>query len=339
MADKVRAGEIDFVSGGRALTLKVPVKSTLGALHFLLTGDLVETAGGGTLLEDSVYRLIKRLEVSVGGLKIKTLGDGAAYSGAGVQAYYYNQILWNTLPELSEPAVTVGTNAFRAAFSVPFEMPPALANQYPQQNVQSGGKTFSINARKLTMLSPTGKDIEIDVDWGVVGDVISGGTNSLDSVKLEVIAEIYPELDGIQMPLLLHETTKQADFTAGANTREETQLDRFGIVPFINMITWDNGVKDDAVMNRAQYVINGVNYKIDSSWNALKADTKRAAGLQAAALPTGVAMAIFDSEEDGSGALILDASDVKRFSLFSDHDALTGVFKQTLHQFQIKKQG
>lgn len=338
MGNMVRAGEIDFVSGGRAITFRVPVKSTLKALHFRLTGNLVVTVAA-TLREDGVLRLVKRMEISVGGVKIKSIGDGSAYASAAVHCYYYNQLLYGALPNLSQPAVGVATNAFSADFAVPFEMPPALASMYPSQVVGVGDKAMQISARKITELSPTGKDIEIDVDWGAVADVISAGTATLSSVKLEVVAEVEPELDIIQMPLLLQETTKQATLNAGANTREETDLDRFGIVPFIMVMAWDNSVRADNVFNRYQYVLNGDNYKIDMSWGLSKNDAKRAAGLQATTLPTGVNLGLFDREETGDGAIILDAGDVKRFSFFLDHAALTATFKVTLHQFQISKQG
>jgi hypothetical protein len=341
MSVQVRGGDIDFVSGQRALTKRLPVKSTIGAIHLYLTGDLVVTVAA-TLREDGILRLLKRIEVSVGGRRLKAIGDGAAFSGGGVVLHHSNRVLYNEEPYLNQPAVGVATNPFSAMLTIPMEMPPALASQYPSRTVRMAGKAdkfVTLNARKLTMLSPTGKDVEIDIDWGAVSDVISAGTATLANVKAEVIIETFPQYDRVQMPLLMHETSKQADLTAGANAREQTRLDRFGIVPFHILMGWDNSIRADSVYNRVNYVINGSNHRIDQTWGSLQANLIRAMGFQAAAFPTGVNAAIFDSEEDGEGMLIVDADDVKEFSLFVDHAALTSTFKILLHQYQIKAQG
>lgn len=328
MSQQVSNGFIDLTSGQRAPTFRVPVKSTLGRLILRLTGNLVVTAAA-TLREDGILRLLKRIELDIGGVRVKTIGDGNALSGAGPLLYYMNQFYYGSVPQLSQPAVGVATNAFSATLSIPFEMPPALSNQYPQNKDFSG--------RNISMLSPTEKEIELNVDWGAVADVISAGTATLSATRLEVISVVYPQFDSVQMPLLLHENTKQATLSTGANADERTEMDRVGVVPAIGILSFDNTVRDDGVFNGIDAIINGNNHVYDMSWEAMRANAKEQSGL--AAVTEGAGMVVFDREENLQGALVLDAGDVKNFQMSIDHAALTATWRVLLHVLSLQKQG
>ncbi len=343
----VKLGSISYTSDSQSPAFKVAVKDTISRIFLRLTGNVVVT-GALTLTEDSILRLLQKIRVQIGGKDVKSYGLNNAIAAAGKRLYYANQYYYGVLPTLNEPAVGVATNPFDVMLTIPFALPPRLQENQPTaildantgQIAGAGAKeTFSLNGRMASCLSPQDNEIEIVVDWGTHTDLYSAGTaTGLTNCELEVIAELVPALNGIQMPYLWHQIDKNAELSAAASSEQETDLDKKGVCPWIDLLCFDNSLRADDVFNNLQVMVNGTYRAFYASFGAAKADLKQAGGLQATALPTGVNAIIFDKEENGEGGLVLDSGAISEAKFILDQDALTGTYYMILGQNQLRRQ-
>lgn len=327
MAKKIPCGSVALTAGTKAPTLVLPISDTLSRLQIRVAGSLV-VSSGLTLTEDGVLNLLRQINLSIGGVPFKVIGDNSRYGSAGKLCYFFNQLQYGNLPPLNQVAVGTGTNAFNFTVTVPIELPQLLSPRWPNDSA------------RLTMLSPTTKDIELDIYWGDTGDVFSAGSATFSGVTAEVIGIVHPNLNHVRMPLLLNETTQQVQIQAGLNSDDRQDLNKVGTVPYIGFLAVDNGLRNDANFNAVKFYLNGNVVVLQQSWGAMKAAAQEAAGIQATGgLATGVNMALFDDEGNAEGVIELeDTLEVKAWKLSTDHAALTGTFRLYAHHFYLLPQ-
>lgn len=321
---KVRTGQIALTENQQSNPSDIAIADTVTDLLLTLTGELNVTAAA-TLFEDGIMRLLQRIQVTLGGETIKEIGDNGVNGAALKMLFFFNQLQYGVLPQLTQPAVGVGVNAFNVSVRIPFSLPPRLSSALGA-------------GRHISAMQAVDEDLQIVVDWGAVGDVISAGTATLQNVSLEVAAVTDPNLNEIETPMILNEKTQNLQLTTGANTADQVSLNRVGTVPYIMLLGIDAGARNSDVWNRLTYLRNTVERELDLSWDAMQAASKEAAGLQGVTLPVGVNMALFDESEDLSGALpVGDQRETKGWQLQINHDALTAAFRLFHHHYSLER--
>lgn len=327
MSIKVRTNTIPFNSGAKSPAQVMEIAHTLGRIVVRVTGELGVTVAA-TLREDGVLNVLQRVDMKKGSTTFKSIGDNSRFGAAAKIRNFFNQFEYGNLPVLNQPGVGVATNLFDFTFTIPMEAVPMLAKNYSEES------------RSLSMLSPSDADIVLDFFWGVVADVISAGTATLDNVEAEIIGVMFPEFDGAMMPLLMHETTQQVQLQAGANSADIQNLNRVGTVPYIFLLGVDNELRDDDNFNRVDFLMNVNTSLVETSWQALKAQAQEISGLQGTGfIPTGVNLVVFDDELNGRGALELDDTlNIRGLTLSTDHDTLTETFRLIAHHVHFQEQ-
>jgi hypothetical protein len=335
MRRETKVGNIVFNEGTRAATFKMPVHDALVELRLRFAGTLAVTVLA-TLYEDAPLTLAKQITIMRGGEKIKNIGLNSRVAAAGKVAHFMAQRLYGFLPELVAPAVGVGNNAFAFTTVIPFSLPPKIS-----KGMMPGGKHGCA-------LMPSDKDVEIDIDFGAVADVIATGTATLTGVTIEVIAVTDPNLNhlgrivnGTRRPLfILCEHTKQIAIAsgAGANTDFSDDIDRLGALMHVGIIGWDNSIRSDTAYNFLSLRVNSTDHRVEGSWGALQTAAKGEAGLQAAAFPVGINWLPLDADENATGVLDTVGGGVTSVKLHVDYDALTAANILAAHSYNLKPQ-
>lgn len=323
---EVRVGEVAFAASQQANPLLVNVADPITELRLRLTGELNVTVTVA-LNEDAIQRIVRRIQVTKGGVPIKIIGNNGVTGAAFRLANPYNRFLFGNAPELVQPALVAGVNAFSATVQIPFALPRTLYQQL-------GGGV----GRFVSMLLPGGEEVRVIIDWGAVADIISSGTATLQNVSIEVVAITNNTFNVGENPprSFLKEVTQVLDITAGANTDEPITLNRNGALPFMFLFNLDNALRNNAVLNRLRFLQNATGILIDQSFQALRQDGVALFGMQGATLLDGTAMVVFDRDGDLTGALDLDNPQVfNSFRVNIDHDALTGTFLLIAHHFYL----
>ena len=100
---------------GNAATRKLPQGNLIKNLTLRLTGNLVITVAGGTLVgNESPLALIQRIE-------LVTDTNRTLWSADGKQLFRYAHFMYGKQNEIVAPALGVATNPFSATISIPAE--------------------------------------------------------------------------------------------------------------------------------------------------------------------------------------------------------------------------
>jgi len=323
MAQKrIRVGVQTAVAGARTGPTKITLREALVGLQLVLYGVYTVPAGGATIKEDSIMRLLRRIELQLGGSPRKVWGDNSQYGAAGRVMYRLAQIMDGRRPEYSAPAATEGANAFRLALPVHFRLPD---NAFPNM------RSFD---REVTAYLPglTGEDLEMYIDWGTAADVSDTANVALTSATCEIIAVSDTDLTERALalveagrkpfPYFLDESTQAIQLSTAAASAEEQDLNRLGYEPFCLLGCIDNGLANDAVLNRLAFLANVGEKQLDGSWDFFRSEFARKAK-SAANVDAGWALADYDGAGDMSGALALnDPTRIGSWRVSADHDAL-----------------
>lgn len=320
----IRTGDVAYPgSASQSRPSIVSVADSIVELELTLRGELVVT-GALTLREDNILRLIRRIQVNLGGNPIKIIGDNSGLGAAFKILYYMNQLQYGDLPEFTAPGTGVATHTFEAAVRIPFSLPENLSKQLGV-------------GRHASAMQAVEEDLEVVIDWGDTTDIFSAGTATLQNTLVEIDAVTDPNINPVPQSFQLKEQTQNLQLTAGANTNEPAPLNRQGTVPYIFLLGIDNSVRDDDAYNRLRFFRNNNELEMDKSWLALKANAKSRAKLQGAVLPVGISMAIFDQAMDMSQAIpVGDQAETKGWRVDVDHDALTNDFRLFAHHFALE---
>lgn len=325
MAQK-RVGVINFASGTQSEAFKIPIKKPIMFIDLIMTGTLVVT-GALTLSEDNVLRILRRIQLLLGGKVKKTIGDNSVFASAGRLLYYMAQPLAGMVPDFVPPGVGVATHSFKAALRIFVGMPEQLS-----KNLENGDLL-----RQATAMQPGSEDLELFVDWGTINDIFSAGAATFgDNPVLEVVVG-YDDTINIPQAFEWQEFTQSLGIAtgAGANSDFTDDLQKFGTTPYALLMNFDTALLSDAEMNRLRFVINEQIDILDGSWDKLKSDFKAFSGLQAA-VPTGLALAMYDQQLDMGGAIQAnDAKIISGWKVHVDHDALTATNRLYAHQFGL----
>ena len=321
---EVRVGTINLNANAQSDPLLVNVADPITELRLRLTGELNVTVTVA-LNEDAIQRIVRRIQVTKGGVPIKIIGNNGVTGAAFRIMNPYNRFLFGNAPELVQPALVAGVNAFSATVQIPFALPRTLYQQL-------GGGV----GRFASMLLPGGEEVRITIDWGAVADIVASGTAILQNTSIEVVAITNNTFNVGENPprSFLKEVSQVLDVTAGANPDEPLTLNRNGALPFMFMFFLDNALRNNDSLNRLRYLQNATGILIDQSWQALRQDGVALFGMQGTTLLDGTAMVVFDRDGNLTGALDLDNPRVfNSFRLNLDHDALTGTFLLMAHHF------
>lgn len=321
---EIRVGTVAFAASQQSDPLLVNVADPITELRLRLTGELNVTVTVA-LNEDAIQRIVRRIQVTKGGVPIKIIGNNGVTGAAFRIMNPYNRFIFGSAPELVQPALVAGVNAFSATVQIPFTLPRKL-----YRGLGRGLGRFA------SMLLPGGEEVRLTVDWGAVADIVSSGTATLQNVQIEVVAVTNNTFNVRRNPPrnFLKEVTQVLDITAGANTDEPLTLNRNGALPFMFMFNLDNGLRNNSVLNRLRFLQNASGILIDQSFQALRQNGVDLFNLQGATLLDGTAMVVFDRDGRLTGALDLDNPQVfNSFRVNVDHDALTGVFLLLTHHF------
>lgn len=325
MAQK-RVGVVNFASGTQSEAFKIPIRKPITFIDVILTGTLVVT-GALTLSEDNVLRILRRIQLVLGGKVKKTIGDNSVFASAGRLLYYMAQPLAGIVPDFVPPGAGVATHAFKASLRIFVAMPEQLS-----KNIANGDVI-----RQTTALQPGSEDLELFVDWGTINDIFSAGAATFgDAPQLEVIVG-YDETIIVAQALEWQEFTQSLALAsgAGANSDFTDDLSKFGSTPFALLMGFDTALLDSDVWNRLRFVVNEQIDILDGSWDFYQAAFKASSGLQAAS-PTGLGLALYDQALDLGGAIQTnDPSKISGWKVHLDHDALTATNRLYAHHFAL----
>lgn len=322
---QVRVGVVPYAVSRQAQPLRVAVADPIDSLELVFTGIISVPAGGAVWLEDDMLRVLRRIQMTIGGRPFKIIGDNSQWASGGRLAHHFTKILYASAPLATPPAAAEGDNAFTYSMKIPFTLPEALSRK------------ISLENRKSTILKTGGEDIDFIVDWGAITDATATANVSITNAQVEVIANTDPLLVGLPRSLaLLKENSQQLPILAGLNTAEELDLNRIGNVPYSLIWNIDNDLQDDISINRITIKANVTDILMDESWDALKAAMQDAVGRQVPA-DLGVNLILYD--EGQAGDKILPAGDValvRKLAATLDHDALTATYRLVFHHYYIE---
>lgn len=328
----ISQGTIPFVASAAAQSKRITTREPIANIILDVTGNAVVPSGGAVYLEDSVLRLLKRIVLKDGKTgDIKNIGLGSAVLAGSRIKWYGNHYEYGQKSPLSEPATAEGTNPFSFQVKLPCSMPPNL--------LRNAGKA----KRRSTILTvKPGHDINVEVDFAAVADISATASFDLDSVAVEVLAEIddtFVDRQGEPVrgaPLMLRENTQALSIQAGVTTADQVDVNRLGRMPYALLMAIDNGLLTDAAINALTLKSNGNVDIFKGSWGALQRSEDNAAGSQQDPF-VGIAPLLFDKEFDGSGMLQADRVDkISQLEIIVDHDALTATFALALHHTYLE---
>jgi len=324
MEKKLRVGLQVAVAGAGTRTgpTKITVREAITKLIIVLTGIYNVPVGGATIKEDSILRLLKKIDITLGGTPRKSIGGNSQYDAAGRILRRLDQFFYGVTLAYTAPSAAEGANAFMAVVEIPFIL---SAHAFPGMAPED---------REVSAYLPglTGEDLELYIDWGVATDVSDTAGCALTSAQCEILVASDTDLtqralDAVSrgerpFSVFLDEATQSIQLTAAASAAEAADLNRLGYEPFALLSCIDNGCVSDDVLNRISFKANVGDVLLDGSWEFYRSMLARRQGTQANP-DAGWALADYDGAQDMSGALPLaDPAYIGSWQALVDHDAL-----------------
>lgn len=301
--------DLNLQQGAVVETRKLPMVHPMRALHLILTGVL-NVAGGaadGTLTEFGILNILKRIALVVNNKEHKVF--------SGPMLSLVKNLLENQVANLlTQPAVGVGANAFRAELTIPFAQEDMVRGEQFQL------PTGISSAPGVKMI----QDLTFGYLGGVVADVITGGdrTNTLVSVNLEVEVEIDTAHRDARWYRKLREVEREEIIPTSVSPEEgrEIELGRTAIaIRRLFFLARDNSVVNNALITRLRLEADDVE-SMDSEFLKLQTSARKRFGI---AMPTGGAARDFD--ERGLLDRLPTMQGATRAIIFAHHIAATGV--------------
>lgn len=277
----------------------------LKAIVLSFVGVLTVTGGttNGTLVQDGLLRTVLNiLRMSVNGRRPIDVD--------GVLPYWYRAVLSGSAGVLQNPAVTVGANACR--FNVVLDMDQL--------------RTAVRAAGRMNMDIQDQSFLEIQTGAAEGGIVAGGDRVEVLTGNLEIIG-LYDDTEYRGGHRML---SKDRYVISGATQDGRIIIPSGQLLAGILLIATDDGVRDQAIVNRIKIQVGEDDIRRDVSWQALQESNVEDYGLElVSGLPpyAGVAYINLDPDGDMNPAKILDTrklvSNSARLTL--DVNAPTGV--------------
>lgn len=255
-----------------------------------LTGDLVVGAFAATLKEDGVHALVKKLIFQI-------LADIKPFSVSGRLLHRINSYVTADEERVSQPAVTVGTNPFRASFDMHFIMlDTPLAEGFKLNTALFKGQII--------------QDPTFDIRLGVASDLATpGGGGTVALANLNVNATVKDEdLDTTRENELREEIQIAEDLTFSTEANSKIDLQDNNILRRLAIQIEDDGtgLLADDVIDSVKIVRNSDITIREFKWKELQSKNKKEYGLGDdlfASISKGFAILNLDSDFDLSGIL------------------------------------
>lgn len=297
------------------LKLELPRQNVIRRIGINFEGTLT-VAGGttdGTLVEDGILNLLRRIE-------LKANGSDTLKSVNAKTLFFKAQFEDGSSDVLVQPAVTVGANTFRVQLYLDMLLKNTVRDT-----------VALLDARRLT-----GFDLFITTGDGSNGDIVSGGdraevTTGTIQVTLEEIVGVVGEFHANVETLFELDLTGQA-----ASTKRIIKLTRGDLYKTLAILVRDNAVRDNAFVINVKLIVDGTNVLVDLPWNDLQNRNVQFYGVErvsGASPVTGFAIIEFDREHELIS--LIDTLNVADFDLEFEHGSPTStaditVLAQTL---------
>ena len=298
-----RVKDLSF-SAGDSEEIPLTTLRKLRRLVFDFVGVLsvVGGAANGSLVEDGVLRTILK--------KIELLADGNTIVDTDGRALYWlRAIMSGSQGVLVEPGVTVGDHAVRFHVELDFDQIATAAKFAGRINTDL---LDSLDLR-ITMGNPD-------------GEIITGGDRA---EALVGVLEIVAEYDDKEWKGSHRRIAFRRYQNAGATTDARVTVPTGELISHILLVAVDNGVRDQAIVNRIKAMIGEDNVVRDVSWEELQGENVEDFGLElSSGLPpyAGLAVLFFDKDGDMNPDKLWDTRNLKQnaATLRFDINAPTG---------------
>lgn len=257
----------------------------LSKLRFELTGNLVVGTKDATLNEDGILNLVKRVQFTL-------FGDTTPFSADGPTLHRINSVINADREFVSQPVVTVGTNAFALSLDMRFTMEDMILSE--------GFKLVTDKFRGRDIKEPS-----YDILLGDETDVAtegSGGTIALDSLSVNVYAQdedVEMKENEIREELIDLDALDVASAADGlVDLRDNNILRR------IAFLVRDAGSLSDDVVDEIQIIRNSDQTIKRVKWQDAQREMKKQYGMSDdlfSKIGTGFLMLQLDKEGDLSG--------------------------------------
>lgn len=260
----------------------------LTKLRFELVGNLVVGTAAATLKEDGILNLVKRVLFTL-------FGDTTPFSASAVTLHRINSVINADREFISQPAVTVGTNAFALSLDMRFTMEDMILSE--------GFKLVTDKFRGRDIKEPN-----YDILLGDETDVATaggGGTIALSGLSVNIYAQdedVEMKENEIREELIDQEDLKVASSADGLiDLRDNNILRR---IAFIVRNNATPSVLSNAVIDELQIVRNSDQIIKRVKWTDAQYEMKKQYGMSDdlfSKIGTGFLMLQLDKEGDLSG--------------------------------------
>jgi len=309
-----KVGVMTFADSS-VLKLELPRQHVVRRIGINFEGTYTVSGGSadGTIVEDGILNLLKRIEIKANG--------SDTLKSVSAKALYYKALLEDGSADvLVQPAMTVGTNTFKVQLYLDMVLKRTIQDE-----------VALLDSRRLT-----GFDVFVTTGDGSNGDVVSGGDRT--EVTAGTITVTMEEVVGMVGEYHANiETLFELDLTgSAASTKREIKLTRGDLYKTLAILVRNNSLRSNALVTNVKLVADGTNTLLDMPWSDLQNGNVRFYGVErvAGAAPvTGFAIVEFDRESELVS--LIDTLNLSEFVLEFTHIGPTGtaditVLAQTL---------
>lgn len=291
-------------------------------LALSVTGTSTDFTNGAGIV-DGVRRFLRQIFLTINGKDIQTIGSNQIRGGAGIMMTGLH--IW----QKQLPSRVDVPDAPAAQFTAELNMLMPIAVPYNRY----GKVAQALTAYRRDLMG----EARLGIFWGNAGDLLtSDGVESIVAASVDVAAYVDRSLDknmkgvgnlrqlAIDKGSLLRAYPLTHTINAAANVLQDEDIPKIGLEAFRAGYVYDNGVRDDALVNRVTYFRKTGDESLDLRFQSLQgfseavAETNDPAGME-----TGQYGVVWDRNYDFSGLekTGLNTGAKVRF----DHDGATGV--------------
>ena len=295
---KRRIGRIPFIKSDVG-DEELPRTHVYADMLLRLSGTLtIGVADATAVIPYTPLSLIKQVRLVLN-------GEDGIKSYDGKICFIQNKLDVQAEGEKVAPGLTVGDHPFSGTLKVHFELPG-----YPD-----GWELITrLNSALLTELT-------IQILFGQESDLVTPDattTLAISGCKVEIFGEEYPDVEAQRVYSIFKETVKKLPVTALDNELA-LKITSQNQIQSITLLSVDNGVDNDDLVNKVSAVVDGTGFKRVLDWDTLKEETKQ---FYKIAPETGIACLIFDRSKNL--AKVLRLAGTGSFELVFDVNEPTG---------------
>lgn len=312
-----------YASGGTSAPIDIQNVHALSGIQLDITGTNTVGVAAATLTSAGILALLRRIEFNVGGENRIAIGLEGALPG-GQLLEMVDRMWYGKLPNVTQPAVGVGANAFNATLVIPFAGSKVLHKHLSDEERKA--MSYRRNATKAQLQFFYGADTDQVTPGGGGTAVIAADirVSMIEDRTLDSVPAIDPESGEDPLNHYHNIVTESIPIAATVAAAEQQRLNLArGMSPGILFYAFDNGAASNTLINTLQILLNGNDQRFNASWDGMVDKTREIMGSQIA-LPAGFAAAWFDDDLDGDGYLPLGAGEVASTIVQTDHDVSAG---------------